>query len=594
MTSIHPDQPSPVRTAVYVTDLPAPPQPIAVLRAMGGSGARHVLLESAGAPRDGATPPSIRRSILAMRPLLHMETRRVEGRARTVWEALTEDAAPLLARLAALHPGAREPAVAAVGGRLTLDAEIPTRGSGAGVLEDGAVLRQPSALDPMRATAGLLRDAGDSARAALAPGVFGALAYDLVDHFEELPARRPDPVDDPDVGMVLCADFVVWDSAGSRAQVITRGLPWETVDAVRQRHGEQVALVRHATAETVDWQAVVAGRPRAARAGPTRGPADGPTNEAGPRADDRAGDRVDDRARDWATDADAALFCARVERFLAAIRDGEIFQGVLSRGLHRATHASSLDIYAALSAQNPSPYMFHADLGRGTLLGASPETCVRVVDGSVELRPIAGTAPRGRRADGSLDPDLDGRLGLGLLLDPKEQAEHAMLLDLARNDVARVSVPGSTHVVEQFALEGYSHVQHLVSRVRGRLAAGLDGLHAYRAAANMGTLTGAPKVRAMELIREAEPAGRGFYGGAFGYLLADGSLDTCIAIRSLRLVDGVAHTRAGAGIVADSDPQREFEETEHKARAVCQAVAAAEDIAAGSVSGKAPANRGSL
>jgi anthranilate synthase component 1 len=220
--------------------------------------------------------------------------------------------------------------------------------------------------------------------------------------------------------------------------------------------------------------------------------------------------------------------------------------------------------------------MFHVELEDGVLLGSSPETCIKVTGRRLEIRPIAGTAARGFGEGGAIDPELDSRLAVGLLLDPKEQAEHAMLVDLARNDVARVSIAGTRTVEEAFTIERYSHVQHLVSAVRGELRPGIDALHAYRAAANMGTLTGAPKLRAMELIRETEPFARGFYGGAVGYLLEDGTFDSCIVIRSLRAIGSRYVTRAGAGIVADSDPGRELQETVHKARAVRRAVALAE------------------
>jgi anthranilate synthase component 1 len=242
------------------------------------------------------------------------------------------------------------------------------------------------------------------------------------------------------------------------------------------------------------------------------------------------------------------------------------------------SRATPLAVYRMLREHNPSPYMFHIDLGDGVLFGASPETCLKVEAGQVEIRPIAGTAPRGIRPDGSLDQDMDSRFGVALLLDDKEQAEHVMLVDLARNDVARVSVPGTRRVTDPFTLEKYSHVQHLVSRVKGTLRPDLDALHAYRASANMGTLTGAPKLRAMELIRENEPFSRGFYGGAVGYLLQDGTFDSCIVIRSLRYRDGVYATRTGAGIVADSIPERELEETSHKARACILAVSLAERL----------------
>jgi anthranilate synthase component 1 len=218
--------------------------------------------------------------------------------------------------------------------------------------------------------------------------------------------------------------------------------------------------------------------------------------------------------------------------------------------------------------------MFFLDLAAGALLGASPETCIQVEGGELEIRPIAGTAPRGLCTNGAIDAELDARLAVGLLLDRKEQAEHAMLVDLARNDVASVCAPGTRRVEQPLSLERYSHVQHLVSRVRGTLRHGFDALHAYQAAANMGTLTGAPKLRATEIIRALEPRSRGFYGGAVGYLLQDGSFDSCIVIRSLRWRNGVFTTRTGAGIVADSDPQRELDETNHKARAVRMALGA--------------------
>jgi anthranilate synthase component 1 len=265
-----------------------------------------------------------------------------------------------------------------------------------------------------------------------------------------------------------------------------------------------------------------------------------------------------------------------VELMREHIGRGDVFQGVLSRALTMRSAAAPLAVYRALRAINPSPYLFYLDLPDGALLGASPETFLRVEGGEVEVRPIAGTAPRGFDDGGRVDRDLDDRLALRLLLDEKEQAEHAMLLDLARNDVARVSAPGTTRVVQQFGIERYSHVQHLVSRVRGRLRPGCDALHAYRAAANMGTLTGAPKPRAMELIRAMEPSARGFYGGACGYLLQDGTLDSCIVIRSLRQRGGEYRTRAGAGVVAGSDPRRELAETEAKAMAAREAVAMAE------------------
>jgi anthranilate synthase component 1 len=210
-----------------------------------------------------------------------------------------------------------------------------------------------------------------------------------------------------------------------------------------------------------------------------------------------------------------------------------------------------------------------------TLLGASPETAVKVTGrpARVTLRPIAGTAPRGRTPDGRLDQELDARIQAALLTDAKELAEHMMLVDLARNDVARVSRAGTRRVSRLLTVDHYQHVMHIVSEVEGELAPGLDALHAYTASMNMGTLVGAPKIRAAELLREHEPTRRGPYGGAVGYVTHAGEMDTAIVIRSALVQDNVAHVRAGAGIVLDSDPVREAEETRRKAASVLAAVA---------------------
>jgi anthranilate synthase component 1 len=242
--------------------------------------------------------------------------------------------------------------------------------------------------------------------------------------------------------------------------------------------------------------------------------------------------------------------------------------------------------YRALRTLNPSPYMFYLCHDNFALFGASPESSVKV-DGKtrrVEISPIAGTRRRGLRDDGSLDADLDGRIEAELRLDEKENAEHMMLVDLARNDVARVSKPGTRHVADLLRTERYSHVMHLVSRVCGELSDGLDALHAYQASMNMGTLTGAPKIKAMQLLRHYEGGRRGHYGGAVGYLRGDGSFDTAIVIRAALVQNGAAHIRAGAGIVHDSAPLLEADETRRKAEAVLRAIAFAQaraDIAGG-------------
>lgn len=269
-------------------------------------------------------------------------------------------------------------------------------------------------------------------------------------------------------------------------------------------------------------------------------------------------------------------YCAIVRKMQEAIRIGEIFQVVPSRRFSLPC-PSPLAAYDTLKTSNPSPYMFFMQDQDFTLFGASPESSLKysASDRQIEIYPIAGTRPRGRHADGSLDRDLDSRIELEMRTDHKELAEHLMLVDLARNDLARICEPGSRYVADLTKVDRYSFVMHLVSRVVGKLRGDLDVLHAYRACMNMGTLSGAPKVRAMQLIAGAEGTRRGSYGGAVGYFTAHGDLDTCIVIRSAYVEDGVATVQAGAGVVLDSNPQAEADESRNKARAVLRAIATA-------------------
>ncbi|XTZ40291.1 anthranilate synthase component 1 [Salmonella enterica] len=269
-------------------------------------------------------------------------------------------------------------------------------------------------------------------------------------------------------------------------------------------------------------------------------------------------------------------FGAVVRSMQKEIRAGEIFQVVPSRRFTLPC-PSPLAAYEVLKKSNPSPYMFFMQDEDFTLFGASPESSLKydATSRQIEIYPIAGTRPRGRRADGSLDRDLDSRIELEMRTDHKELSEHLMLVDLARNDLARICTPGSRYVADLTKVDRYSFVMHLVSRVVGELRHDLDALHAYRACMNMGTLSGAPKVRAMQLIAEAEGSRRGSYGGAVGYFTAHGDLDTCIVIRSAWVEDGIATVQAGAGIVLDSVPQSEADETRNKARAVLRAIATA-------------------
>ncbi|ECO1250696.1 anthranilate synthase component 1, partial [Salmonella enterica subsp. enterica serovar Heidelberg] len=269
-------------------------------------------------------------------------------------------------------------------------------------------------------------------------------------------------------------------------------------------------------------------------------------------------------------------FGAVVRQLQKAIRAGEIFQVVPSRRFSLPC-PSPLAAYYVLKKSNPSPYMFFMQDNDFTLFGASPESSLKYDAASrqIEIYPIAGTRPRGRRADGTLDRDLDSRIELDMRTDHKELSEHLMLVDLARNDLARICTPGSRYVADLTKVDRYSYVMHLVSRVVGELRHDLDALHAYRACMNMGTLSGAPKVRAMQLIADAEGQRRGSYGGAVGYFTAHGDLDTCIVIRSALVENGIATVQAGAGIVLDSVPQSEADETRNKARAVLRAIATA-------------------
>jgi anthranilate synthase component 1 len=255
---------------------------------------------------------------------------------------------------------------------------------------------------------------------------------------------------------------------------------------------------------------------------------------------------------------------ARIKEYILA---GDVFQAVLSqRFVVDRGGLDPFDVYRALRVVNPSPYMYHLEFPEARVTGASPETLVRCVGGRVELRPIAGTRPRG------IDVEEDERLAAELAADPKELAEHLMLIDLGRNDIGRVAKTGTVLVSECMAIERYSHVMHIVSHVHGDLADGLNWHDVLRAAFPAGTLTGAPKIRAMEIIDELEPHRRGIYGGAVGYVSYSGNLDVAIAIRTLVTLGDQIYVQAGGGIVHDSDPAAEYEETLNKARAVLRAV----------------------
>jgi anthranilate synthase component 1 len=263
---------------------------------------------------------------------------------------------------------------------------------------------------------------------------------------------------------------------------------------------------------------------------------------------------------------------AKVDRIKEYIVAGDCIQVVFSQRFSRATHAHPFDIYRALRAINPSPYMFYLELGEAHVVGASPEMLVRVEESRIDYHPIAGTRPRGR------DDAEDAALEEELRHDEKERAEHIMLVDLGRNDVGRVGEPGSVQVTQLMDVERYSHVMHLVSHVKGRLRSDMTSYDALRACFPAGTVSGAPKIRAMEIIAELERDRRGPYAGAVGYFDLSGNLDTAITLRTMLMKDGVAHVQAGGGIVYDSDPATEYQETVNKAQALLRAIERAEEV----------------
>jgi anthranilate synthase component 1 len=395
-------------------------------------------------------------------------------------------------------------------------------------------------------------------------GAVGWIAYDCVRAFEELPARaRPAPglEELPALCMVVTDTLLIFDNLRQTLKVVA------TPYVARPERAEAAYERACARIDAIVAALRAPRRPLPALEPPARGErAAGPVPPSSFTRED---------------------YFAAVERVKDYILAGDAFQVVLSQRFREpAAGARPLDVYRALRVINPSPYMFHLEFPDARVTGASPETLVRLSDGRVEVRPIAGTRPRGATAAD------DDRLAAELLADPKERAEHLMLIDLGRNDVGRVSAVGSVQVVEQMVIERFSHVMHMTSHVVGKLAPGNSWLDVLRAAFPAGTLSGAPKIRAMEIIDELEPHQRGIYGGAVGYVSYTGNIDLAIAIRTLVSVGDTVYVQAGGGLVADSVPEAEYDETVNKARAVLRAVAMArtardEPAGAGVVAGAA-------
>ncbi|MBX6424832.1 MAG: anthranilate synthase component I [Variibacter sp.] len=383
----------------------------------------------------------------------------------------------------------------------------------------------------------------------MAAGVFGYLSYDMVRLIEDLPAQRPDPIGIPDAIMIRPTVVVVFDTVKDTLTVVTPVRPERSVSAraALDRAAERLSAV----VEALDRPLEKAGD---FHAGPIAVPTTSNT-----------------------TPEEYRRMVLRAKEYIAA---GDIFQVVLSQRFEAPFTLPAFTLYRALRRVNPAPFLFYLDYGSFAVAGSSPEILVRVRGGTVTIRPIAGTRPRGAT------PHEDKALEEELLSDPKERAEHLMLLDLGRNDVGRVSEIGTVKVTDQFFIERYSQVMHIVSNVEGKLAAKYDAIDALASGFPAGTVSGAPKVRAMQIIDELEKEKRGLYAGCVGYFSADGEMDTCIVLRTALVKDGKMYVQAGAGIVADSDPGFEQQECINKAKALFRAAEEAQRFASAAQRGQ--------
>ncbi len=366
-------------------------------------------------------------------------------------------------------------------------------------------------------------------------GLVGYFGYDTVRYIERRLAKtkKPDPLGAPDILLLLSQELAIVDNLSGKLTLVVYADPGQSgaYRAAKRRLADLLAKLRAPV--TIPADVCVASEPAVSGFG-------------------------------------EAAYYAAVERAKRYIFDGDIMQVVPSQRLSKRFKTTPLALYRALRTINPSPYMFYFDMDGFHVVGASPEILVRLEGDRVTLRPIAGTRPRGKT------PEDDAALADELLADAKERAEHIMLVDLGRNDVGRVAQTGSVRVTEQMVIERYSHVMHIVSNVEGRLKPGLSAMDVLRATFPAGTVSGAPKVRAMEIIDELEPVKRGIYAGAVGYLGFNGDMDVAIALRTAVVKDDMLHVQAGGGIVADSVPAAEWQETQNKAKALLRAAEMAE------------------
>jgi anthranilate synthase component 1 len=467
---------------------------------------------------DGETPPGLYRKLAAGRAGTFLLESAENGRSWSRWSFVGARSAATLTEVDGRAVWTGSPPVGLPG------VDEPWRGT---------------PLEALRETVSALHSEPLPGMPPLTGGMVGYLGYDAVRRLERLPELTTDDLQVPELVMLLATDLAALDHHEGTVTLIANAVNWDdSPERVDEAYDDAVARLQRMTEQLctpTPPSAAVFERPE-------------------PEFHRR---RTPEQHH------------AAIETAKEAIRAGEAFQVVLSQRFEMPTGADPLDVYRVLRTTNPSPYMYLLRLEGFDIVGSSPESLVTVRDGKVTTHPIAGTRWRGADADEDLLLEKD------LLADEKERAEHLMLVDLGRNDVGRVCRPGSVHVVDFFRIERYSHVMHLVSTVTGQLADGHTAYDAVAACFPAGTLSGAPKPRAMELIEELEPTRRGVYGGVVGYLDFAGDADTAIAIRTALIRDGVAYVQAGGGIVADSDPAAEDRECLNKAGAVLAAIATA-------------------
>jgi anthranilate synthase component 1 len=373
-------------------------------------------------------------------------------------------------------------------------------------------------------------------------GAVGYLSYETAARFEDLPTPKRDPLGLPESQFMFVDTLLVFDHVTHRIKVCS--------------HVRLNGKIEKAYEEATHRIDALVDR--------LRQPLQSAHEQVKPHSS--SGDKLSSNF----SREDFEACVGQIKEYISA---GQAIQVVLSQRFAKSTHVAPLDIYRALRTISPSPYMFFFDLGDFCIIGASPEILLRVEGGAVITRPLAGTRPRGK------NPEEDARLEQELRSDEKERAEHIMLVDLGRNDIGRVSEPGSVEVSDLMEVEKYSHVMHLVTHVQGKLRDDMTPFDALRACFPAGTVSGAPKIRAMQIIAELEPDKRGIYAGAVGYFSFTGNMDMAIAIRTIVMKDGVAYAQTGCGVVYDSVPQREYEETQNKARGMLKAIEQAESSA---------------